>query len=77
LRFAPKVAARALIKRCPIEGSCAYDGTKPQRIGLTTLRSSVRMITGTSCEGAIVIARREERKIALKIPADLDFTELE
>src|SRR6266542_280935 len=45
---------RALIMRWPIEGSGAHDGTKPERIGLISLRLSLRRITGTSCEGAML-----------------------
>ena len=39
--------------------SSVHDGTRPQRIGFSMLRSSLRTITGTYCERRNVIARRK------------------
>ena len=50
--------------------------TKSQRIGLTSLRSSLRRSPALPAT-VHVVARREDGKITLKIPANLDFAELE
>jgi hypothetical protein len=45
--FSPSVSDHAFIMPWPIDGSGAHEGTKPQRMGLTTFLSPCRMITGT------------------------------